>query len=136
MIVCVMRHLGLVLVLLLAGSQALAFSPKVEIVERFDDFQVMAFIDAQDIQENPAWQPGDGDPPLSVAGAISAVGGLQDGTIAVRDIREIELRLMPRHDNSWHYLVRVANGAMISENEIFVVLMSGKVIPAIIRPGN
>jgi hypothetical protein len=34
----------------------------------------------------------------------------------------------------WHYLIKTANSAMRFKYNIYVVLMNGKVVPAIIEP--
>jgi hypothetical protein len=49
-------------------------------------------------------------------------------------IREIEIRPLPGYPTRWHYLVKVANDALISKYSLYVVLMDGKIIPASIEP--
>jgi hypothetical protein len=111
-----------------------AFEPKIEIVEQFDDFSVVAYIPGTDFADNPPWNAGVDAPPLSVYEAITAVRNFQENAEVELPVREVELRTMPRHEKSWHYLIRVENAERQSRNEIYVVLMNGKVIPAVIKP--
>jgi hypothetical protein len=39
-----------------------------------------------------------------------------------------------KYKNKWHYLIKTANSAMRFKYNIYVVLMNGKVVPAIIEP--
>ena len=92
---------------------------------------MVALIGTDENESNPEWNPNLDPPPLTVNGAIQAVKDFVKLTGAVE---EIEIRKMPRHENKWHYLIRVANDSMKSKYSIYVVLMNGVVIPAIIEP--
>lgn len=111
-----------------------SYQPKVEIIEQFDDIKMVAFISMEDMNNNPEWTPGNNAPPLTVAEAIDAVNSFNNKTKATKPIVEIEIRQMPKHKNNWHYLIKVTNSAMKSKYDIYVVLMSGMVIPAMIEP--
>jgi len=119
---------------LVFSSNAFAFQPKIEIFEQFDDIKMVSFISLKDINKSPKWKPGAGVPPLSVDGAIQAVKVFIKNPKASMEIKEIELRPVPRHEEHWHYLVKVANPKMKTRFDIYVVLMDKKVFPAIIEP--
>lgn len=120
----------LVWVMLVISMSAHAFEPKIEIVEQYDDLRMVAFISAQDIDDSPVWYPDQSPPPLSLGDAISIVRSLNK----TGAIKEIEIREVPKHENKWHYLVKIADDAKTTRYDIYVVLMNGKVIPAIIEP--
>lgn len=121
----------LLITLLLLSANAQAFQPKIEIIEQFDNLKMIAFIDMEDIHSNPEWNPDLGAPPLTIIGAIQAVKKFSKQSGA---IKEIELRQVTMHEKKWHYLVKVDNESMQSKYSVFVVLMNGTVIPAIIQP--
>ena len=116
------------------SANAYSYQPKVEIIEKFDDIRMVAFIDMEDVNNNPEWMPGNNAPPLTVAEAIEAVNSFNNKTKTTKPVVEIEIRQMPKQKNNWHYLIKAANSAMKSKYDIYVVLMNGKVIPAIIEP--
>jgi len=117
--------------LIFLSFKTFAYEPKIEIIEQFDELRMIAFISKEDINANPAWSPDLGRPPLTVVGAINAVKKFnKEPTV----IKEIEIRPVPKHEKQWHYLMKIANDKMKSKYDIYVVLMSGKVIPAIIEP--
>ncbi|BAS67330.1 MAG: hypothetical protein DSY43_04500 [Gammaproteobacteria bacterium] len=112
-------------------SNAYAFQFKVETVEQFDDLNIVTFTNPEDMRNNPEWNPNLEAPPLTVNEAIQAV---KKFTKSLKPIKEIEIRTIPKHKNQWHYLIKVANKSMKSKYNIYMVLMNGKVIPAIIQP--
>ena len=112
-------------------AYAYAYQPKIEIVEQFDNLKMIAFINKEDVDNNPSWIPGSNKLPLTVADAVHAVNVLSK---KLNTIVEIEIRLMPKYKNKWHYLIKTANSAMRFKYNIYVVLMNGKVVPAIIEP--
>lgn len=127
-----MKNYGyLFITFLFLSANAYAFQPKIEIIEQFDNLKMVALIGTDENESNPEWNPNLDPPPLTVNGAIQAVKDFVKLTGAVE---EIEIRKMPRHENKWHYLIRVANDSMKSKYSIYVVLMNGVVIPAIIEP--
>lgn len=126
------RYALLASILLL--SNAHAFQPKVEIVEQFDNLRLVAFISMEDITSSPEWNPNIDAPPLRVDEAIQAVKEFYAGSEGLAPIKEIEIRPVPRYETHWHYLIKIANPAKQTRYDIYVVLMSGRVIPAIIEP--
>ncbi|HEB57623.1 MAG TPA: hypothetical protein ENJ01_00185 [Gammaproteobacteria bacterium] len=125
---------GVLLVLLSMDAQALR--PSVEIIERFDDFRIVAFIDEADLADYPVWDPMQGEVPLSIGGAIQAVRAKHNHMHLQNSIvREIELREIAGRRNYWHYLIVTRDASRDdAQDEVYVVLMNGKVIPAIIEP--
>ena len=126
------RWLSLAIILLSTGAHA--FQSKVEIFEQFDDLRMVAFISEKDINSNPEWKPGIGEPPLTVFQAIKAIRDFNKSSNNSGSIKEIELKPVPKHGKYWHYLIKITNDAKKSKYDIYVVLMNGKVIPAIIEP--
>lgn len=124
----------LLLATLFSAANALALQPKVEIVEQFDNLRMVAFISVNDITDSPEWNPDSEPPPVTVSEAIQAVKAFDKNLKGPAAISEIEIRPVPRHEKHWHYLVKVANDTMQTKFDIYVVLMSGKVIPAMIEP--
>lgn len=95
---------------------------------------MIAFVSTSDIRKSPEWNPSLGAPPLSVGTAIQAVKEFVRGSNNSTIISEIELRPIPRHEKHWHYLIKIANDAKKTKYDLYVVLMDGKIIPAIIEP--
>ena len=124
----------LFMALLAVSVNAYALQPKIEIIEQFDNLRMVAFISKKSINNSPAWNPSLEAPPLSVDKAIQAIKQFRKGPKNSTAIREIEIRPVPRHEEHWHYLVKIANDAKQTKYDIYVVLMDGKVIPAIIEP--
>ena len=125
---------NLFLTLFVFSSNVYAYQPKIEIFEQFDNLRMVAFIEEKDINNSPEWTPGLSPIPLTVSGAIQAVAKLTKASNAPDAIKEIEIRPVPNFEKHWHYLIKVDNEAMNSKYNIYVVLMNGKVIPAIIEP--
>jgi hypothetical protein len=88
--------------------KAYAYQPKIEIVEQFDNLRMVAFINKEDADSNPSWIPGSNKLPLTVVEAIRAVNVLSK---KLNTIVEIEIRLMPKYKNRWHYLIKTAKTA-------------------------
>jgi hypothetical protein len=95
---------------------------------------MVAFISVKDINNDPEWNPDLDSPPLSVGDAIKAVKEFSKPSKTDGKIKEIEIRQVPNHETRWHYLIKTTNDAMKTKMSIYVVLMNGKVIPAIIEP--
>jgi len=131
-----MKHyLWLPLFLIFSTSNALAFhSENVEIFEQFDDLKMIAYINKKDILNNPEWNPNDSSPPLTIAEAIDAIKKFNKSSDLPRPLKEVELRLFPNQTKFWHYLIKVENNTAKTKYDVYVVLMNGKVIPAIIKP--
>ena len=120
--------------ILVLSTNAYAFQPKIEIIEQFDNLRMVAFISVKDINNDPEWNPDLDSPPLSVGDAIKAVKEFSKPSKTDGKIKEIEIRQVPNHEARWHYLIKTTNDAMKTKMSIYVVLMNGKVIPAIIEP--
>lgn len=127
-------YIGLFLAILSFDTNANAIQSKIEIMERFDDFRVVAFVDRKDVNSSPEWDPNVGVPPLTLAEAIQAVKGFIGGSEPLNAVKEIEVRPVPNHSGHWHYLIKISDNEMKTRYDIYVVLMSGKVVPAIIEP--
>ena len=123
------RYLLMAALLFSANTQA--FQPNIEIIEQFDNLKMVAFISVDDLNQNPQWNPDTNAPPLTIVGAIQAVKNFKKTT---HNIKEIELRLIPHQQTKWHYLIKIENPNRKTKYDIYVVLMSGKVIPAAIEP--
>jgi len=130
-----MKHYRyLLLAILVSSVNAYADQAKIEIVEQFDNINMVAFISINDVKESPAWDPGSDAPPLTINEAVQAVKKYTKNSKNPVDVKEIEIRRFPKHEGRWHYLIKIADDAMKSKYDIYVVLMDGKVIPAIIEP--
>ncbi len=124
----------LFMAMLAISSSAQAGQPKVEIVEQFDDLKMIAFLNADDINNSPEWNADLNAPPLGVGDAIQAVKTFVQQKQEMGAVKEIELRQIPKDATRWHYLVKVVNEARQAKFDIFIVLMDGKVIQGIIEP--
>ncbi len=122
------------LVVVAVSTNAYAFQSNEIIFEQFDDIKMVASISQKDIKNSPEWKPEISEPPLTVAQAIKAVKDFSKVLGVSEVIKEIEIRPFPTHVKHWHYLIKVTNGVKKSKYDIYVVLMNGKVIPAIIEP--
>ena len=138
-----MPYKGLLLLLTLMSVNALSYQPSIEIFEKFDDVRLVSFINESDIENYPQWSALRGEPPLTISQAIQAVKTFHDSrnveknnTAYTNSIKEIELRQMSAHKkNYWHYLIKVKKeNTKKIHYQVYVVLMNGKVIPAMIEP--
>lgn len=111
-----------------------AFQSNEIIFEQFDDIRMVASISQKDIDNSPEWNPDMEMPPLTVSQAIKAVKDFTKSSDNAGIVKEIEIRPFPKHVKHWHYLIKVTNKAKKARYDIYVVLMNGKVIPAIIEP--
>jgi len=125
------KYSCLLITIFFLSTKAYAFQPKIEIIEQFDDLKMVAFISPDDIKSDAEWNPNLEAPPLTVDGAIQAVKAFVKLS---GEIKKIELKQLPKYENHWHYLIMADNDSMKSKYSIYVVLMSGAVIPAIIEP--
>ena len=136
----VIRLLSPTLLLLsgiLLSGRALAFEFPIEITEYVDEVRIAAYINKEDIDNNVKWTPFEGPPPLSIHEALKAVQEfmMSDSNLTKSTLVEIELRQIPHHEKSWHYLVRVRYQTEDKiRSHFFLVLMDGKVISAIREP--
>ena len=123
--------------LLVLSGKVLAVEFPIEITEYVDEVRIAAYINKEDIKNNVQWTPFEGPPPLSIHEALKSVQEYMksDEDMASATLVEIELRPIPHHEKSWHYLVRMRYQ---SEDKVrphfYLVLMDGKVISAIREP--
>jgi hypothetical protein len=129
-----MRYLPLLVAIAvcLSSANAQPLEPRTEIIEQFDDLRMVAFVPTADITNSPAWDADTSEPPLSVAEAIRAVRDFAGSSSG--PVREIELRPVPGSTARWHYLVKAANAEKTTRYDLYVILMNGKVVPAMIEP--
>ncbi len=126
--------LALALLLAAVALQARAYQLPVEIFEYADDVKIVAFIDKKDIDESQNWRAFESAPPLSVNDALAAVKrhiNARQPEIGGATLETIELRQIPQHPGHWHYMVKLKNGDPKHPYHYFVVLMNGKVVPAV-----
>jgi len=125
------------LLLFLLAMNARAYELPIEIFEYVDNTKVVAFIHESDLGEATRWHPFKEAPPLAVKDVATAV----DSYIKVTDtlkgaiLEEIVLRKMPRHEGQWHYMVKLKTEKDdVTRYHYLVVLMNGKIIPAMREP--
>jgi hypothetical protein len=129
------RMLLLLLLLFSANSQAYEFP--VEIIEFIDNAKIVASVSEGDIDEKLYWQPFEGPPPLSIAGALDAIQKhiASDPQAGTAELTGIELKRIPHHSRHWHYLVKMSSQVDGKpQPRYFIVLMTGKVIPGLREP--
>lgn len=127
-----MNYCRYLLVAILAFcTNAYAFQPKIEIIEQFDNLRMVAYVSVEDVENSPQWNPDLGTPSLTVGEAVQAVRNLVKDKAVVE---EIEIRPLPNNETHWHYLIKVKDDRMKSKHSVYIILMSGKAIPAIIEP--
>ncbi len=119
-------------VIFILATNVYAYQPKIEIIEQFDKLRIIAFLSEGDIANSPKWNPNLEAPALSIVEAIQAVKTFTK--VSQIDVKEIEIRPLSSDELYWHYLIKVANNEMTLKYSVYVVLMSGKVISAIIEP--
>jgi len=123
---------SLVVALMMGASAAKAYQLPVEVFEYIDDVKIVAFIDKNDIEAAKARDPS--APLLTIKGALAAVKKHiteHQPEIGKAKLEEITFRKLPNFPGRWHYLVKLKNGDPRMPYHYFVVLMNGKVIPAV-----
>ncbi len=132
-----MNYKWVLFFLTIVSANAQSYQSSIEIIEQFDDIKLVAFINDSDLKNYPQWQPVKEVPPLTISKAIQAVHNFHkknNEKIVAETIEEIELREIPRYDSFWHYLIKIKiNDNKDSKHQVYVVLMNGKVIPALIE---
>lgn len=110
--------------------------------EVFEGNHLSLYLDPKELDALPKWNPGDKEPPLGVAEALTRFRAwLGENAPEYDDVEyeEIALKSVRRRDGSrfWHYLIRyngVAKGYVIHKPEQFAaVLFDGKVVPAVLE---
>ncbi len=129
------KWLLLLLTLTVSAANAQSYQSSIEIIEQFDDVKLVAFIRENDLESYPQWNPMKEAPPLTIDKAIKAVHDYHkknNAELAAETVSEIELKKMARHEKYWHYLVKIKiNSSDNAGYQVYVVLMNGKVIPAL-----
>ena len=129
------RYLALLVPLLVASTQAYAFS--IELFEYVDGRKIVAFIDESDIDDSVQWHPFKESPPITIRKVTKSIHEYiaSDKELKNAELTEIELRPIPRHEEHWHYVVKLKTEANDEVHyHYYVILMSGKIIPAIREP--
>jgi hypothetical protein len=124
-------------VFMLFTGNVLANEPPIEIIEYIDDVKIIAYINESDLGAETQWIPFKSPPPLSISDALQAVDQYikTNSEFTHATLIGIELKEIARHENIWHYLVRVkGSSADKTQAHFYVVLMNGKVISGIRRP--
>lgn len=127
----------LALFLLLLGSNSQAYQFPIEIIEYVEDARVVAFINQSDLDISVHWQPGEGPPPINIENVISSTKDYAESKedLLNATLTEIKLRQIPHHEAQWHYMVKLqAKKDNKLRYHYLVVLMNGKIIPAIREP--
>ncbi len=129
------KWLLLLLTLTVSGANAQSYQSSIEIIEQFDDVRLVAFIRESDLENYPTWNTMKDAPPLTIAQAIKAVHDYHkknNAELAAETVNEVELKKITRHEKYWHYLVKIKiNGGDDAKYQVYVVLLNGKVIPAL-----
>jgi hypothetical protein len=129
------RYLALSVLLLVASTQAYALS--IELFEYVDGRKIVAFVDENDIGDSIQWHPFKESPPITIRKVTKSIQKYiaSDKKLKNAELAEIELRPIPRHEEHWHYVVKLKTEANDEVHyQYYVVLMSGKIIPAIREP--
>lgn len=132
-----MYFVWLPLLLLLFSANVQSYEFPVEIFEYVNDEKVVAFINESDIDASTSWIPSDGAPPVTIANVVNAIRKYiaPDPKLSGATFSEIELKQIPHHEKHWHYLVKMkSRTGGHAHYHYFVVLMSGKIIPALKEP--
>jgi len=124
------------LFVLLFSAKLYAYEFPIEITEYIDDVKVDAYISNNDINQALVWTPFESEPPLSMASALQAIQAYAANTdLSDMTLTGIELKQIPHHEKHWHYLVKIKSEVdEVVASHYFIVLMDGKVIPAIKEP--
>ena len=125
------------LLFLLLSGKVLARESPIEVFEYIDDVKIVAFIKESDIDKELHWIPFESSPPLSISKALAAINKYMATVpeLANATLIEVELKEIPQHKGYWHYLVKLnakANNKL--QPYYFVILMNGKIFPAIREP--
>ena len=132
-----LRWLALLLPLYSVSVHALEMP--IEIVEIVDNTRVVAFINESDIDNFADWKPFESTPALNVTDAVVSVKKFitENDGLKEAQVEEIVLRQIPHHEGRWHYMVKLKTerDEQVSYHYL-VVLMNGKIIPAIREPSS
>lgn len=127
------------LLALLFSVKILAYEFPSEIIDYIDDTKIVAFIKEGDIDAASTWSPLEASPPLTMYGALENINEYMasDTELAKASLVGIELKQIPHHKRYWYYLVKMRTTHNDTpEHRYYIVLMNGKIIPAIREPGS
>lgn len=132
-----MRITTLFFLATMAAGAAHAAELPAEVVENLDQYRIVLYLSETQIDAIPAWQPGEGKPPMSLEAAVNRTLEWIEASDLLKDAHIHELKYKPVHNfesrNRWYYLVelRMQGG----KKRFLAVLPDGQVIPAIEEPG-
>jgi len=132
-----MYFVWLPLLFLFFSGSAQSYDFPIEVFEYINNEKVVAFINEDDIDASTSWLPTEGAPPVTIANVVSTIQKYikPDPKLTNATFSEIELKRIPRHEKHWHYLVKMKTGTGGQAHyHYFVVLMNGKIIPALREP--
>ncbi|MCG6898364.1 MAG: hypothetical protein LJE60_14840 [Thiocapsa sp.] len=130
-----LRIISVLLLLAPLGCRATEFP--IALVEYVDDSRVVALVKQSDIDQGTGWVPGSESPPLSIEDAVAIVreATARDSRLAAATLNEVVLKRIPHHTDHWHYVIKLQSGPSDHPHlDFFVVLMNGRLIPAIREP--
>lgn len=120
-----------------AGASGTSHSFPIELMEYVGTHRVVAFIDAKDVEAVPTWRPFQGPPPETMEEALEDVRDYvaADEIFESARVEQVSLRQIPHLEDRWHYVVALeTNEGAETRNRYLVVLMNGKIVPAIEAP--
>jgi hypothetical protein len=126
-----------VLVLLLVSADIRAVEFPIEVFEYVENARVVAFIDESDLDASARWHPFEAPPTLGIEGVTVAIRNYieSEQDLSGAAVTEIELRQVPLREKDWHYIVKLkTEDDQGTRFHYLVVLMNGKIIPAIREP--
>jgi hypothetical protein len=132
-----MRTPTLFLLATLAAGAVQASSLPTEVVENLDDYRIVLYLSETQINAIPAWQPGEGAPPMSLDAAVSRTLAWIGENELLKNAQIHELKFKPVHNfeslNRWYYLVELHTDN--ARRRFLAVLPGGEVVPAVEEPG-
>lgn len=134
--------LGVALMSGVAGVAQARYWP-ITSVEYLDDKRVVLYIDDQELENGPQWNPEMRELPLSVYDAVSLAkdwAAKNHPDYDAFDVHEVVLKHIATHEHHrrWFYLIYLdakVGGRFVPSAHLFAaVLFDGKVIPAVEEP--
>ncbi len=125
------------LLFLLLSGKVLARESPIEVFEYIDDVKIVAFIKESEINREQYWTPFKSSPPLTISEALAGINQYMATVpeLANATLIEVELKEIPHHKGYWHYLIKLnAKVNNKSQPHYFVMLMDGKIFPALREP--
>jgi hypothetical protein len=114
-----------------------ASSLPTEVIEIMDQYRIALYLTEAQISSIPDWQPGAGEPPMSLQAAVGRVLEWIAKNPLLADAQIYELKYKPVHNyekfNRWYYLVELR--MLAGKKQFVAVLPDGQVVSAIEEPG-